>query len=91
MNAVISAARMIPITARAPKNDLVEVEAKLNGISPSCNPLKLRFTTMWADLERMMPVSGCTMTARKERYIGICELMLIGVGGEVGNCRLGVL
>ena len=72
MNAVISAARMIPITARAPKNDLVEIEAKLDGISASCNPFKLRFTTMWANLERM-PVSGCTITARNERYIGIAS------------------
>ena len=73
VNAIISAARMIPITARAPKNDLVEVEAKLNGTFPSGSPFKLRFTTMWADLERMMPVSGCTMTARKERYIEIAS------------------
>lgn len=69
------AARMIPFTARAPKNDLVDEEAKMNGSSVTVKFAlsMVGTTTMWADLECVMPVSGCTITARKERYIGIAS------------------
>ena len=69
---------MIPLTTRVPKNDLVEVEAPLNGSIVILFGLMFGNITRWVDLECMMPVSGCMITARKERYIGIASECLLG-------------
>ena len=75
VNAIIVAARIPPFTARDPRNDLVEVVAKMNGsiVTVTLFGLRIGTTTMREDLEYMMPVSSCTITARKERYIGIAS------------------
>ena len=63
MNAVISAARMIPFRANAPKNDLVDAWAISFG--------SMMLSGLVVDLVRHTVMSGCTITQEKTGTLGL--------------------
>ena len=71
MNAVISAARMIPFRARAPKNDLVEASANwFESASIFMMGPSFGLLLGGSDLVRHM-MSGCTRTQEKTGTSGL--------------------
>ena len=80
---MISAARMAPFRARAPKNDLVEVWAMSFGFMM----LKPSFGLV-VDLVRRMMMSSCTRAQEKQVH---CDCEFIGMGANMGKCGLRVL